>query len=61
MAVRKKSPLRVSRRRAFLILTFRPLLLTGTVRRHVRHEIMVVTMMVSADLHGCFQANRLSE
>jgi hypothetical protein len=36
----------------FLILIFWPLLLTGTVRRHVRHEIMVVTMMVGADLHG---------
>jgi hypothetical protein len=52
MAVRKKARCAFRAGGLFSILTFWPLLLAGTVRRHVRHEIMVVTMMVGADLHG---------
>jgi hypothetical protein len=47
----KKARLRIWRRRAFLILVSWPLLLPGTVRRHARHMVMVMTMMVGADLH----------
>jgi len=35
----------------FLILASWPLSLAGTVRRHARHVMMVMTMMVGADLH----------
>jgi len=35
----------------FLILISWPLSLTGTVRRHARHVMMVLTMMIGADLH----------
>jgi hypothetical protein len=46
---------RILRRRAspglLLILGFRALSLAGTVRRHARHVMMVMTMMVAADLH----------
>jgi hypothetical protein len=46
----KKSPLRIGRRRAFLNLVSWPLL-AGIVRRHARHVMMGMTMMVGADLH----------
>jgi len=35
----------------FLILASWPLSLAGTVRRHARHVMMVMTKMVGADLH----------
>jgi len=35
----------------FLILVSWLLSLAGTVRRHARHVMMVMTMMVGADLH----------
>jgi len=35
----------------FLILVSCLLSLAGTVRRHARHVMMVMTMMVGADLH----------
>jgi len=47
---KKKARLRYRRRRAFLNLVSWPLL-AGIVRRHARHEMMVMTMMVGTDLH----------
>jgi hypothetical protein len=43
--------LRISRRRAPLNLASWPLSLAGTVRRHARHVMMVMTMVMGADLH----------
>jgi hypothetical protein len=47
----QKSPRAHSRRRAFPDPGFLALSLAGTVRRHARHVMMVMTMMVGADLH----------
>jgi hypothetical protein len=43
--------LRISRRRAFPDPGFLALSLAGTIRRHARHVMMVMTKMVDADLH----------
>jgi hypothetical protein len=46
----QKSPLALFRAGGlFLILVSWPLLLAGIVRRHARHVVMVMTMMVHAD------------
>jgi hypothetical protein len=47
----QKSPLALERRRALWILVSWPLPLAGIVRRHARHVMMVVTMMMAADFH----------
>jgi hypothetical protein len=48
----QKSPLaHLAPAGSFLILASWPLSLAGTVRRHARHVMMVMTMMVGADLH----------